>query len=295
VLSLGYALAVGAALCWAISVVLFKRSSEQLDALSLNVFKTTLGLLLLLLTGLCGGGFPDTSSELSVWLALAGSGALGIGLADTLMFKGLLLIGASRQALVDALYSPSVVLFSWWLLGERLSLRACLGGLLILSAVVLASLAPEPDLPISRARFLRGAAYSGVAVVMMALAIVWVKPIVEDHGLLWCTSVRVSGGLVAMGGRALLGRATRGRLAQAFRPQPSWRYTLPASVIGGYLSLVMWIGAFKYAPAGTAALLNQTSTLFTVLLAAVFLREPMTARLALAVLLACAGSLSVLL
>jgi drug/metabolite transporter (DMT)-like permease len=292
--TLGYALALGAALSWAISVVLFKRSSELLDALSLNVFKTLLGLVLLLLTGLCLG-FPDASSEPTVWLALAGSGALGIGLADTLMFKGLSLIGASRQAIVDALYSPSVVLLSWWLLEETMSGRSWAGGALILAAVALASFMPGADLPISRARLVRGTLYSGCAVVMMGLAIVLVKPIVERHGLLWCTTMRVCGGLLAMGARALFEPAARLRMLAMFKPQASHRYLIPAAVNGSYVSLLMWIGAFKYAPAGIAALLNQTSTVFIVLLAVVVLKEPMTARLALALVLASAGSVIVLL
>jgi drug/metabolite transporter (DMT)-like permease len=70
---------------------------------------------------------------------------------------------------------------------------------------------------------------------------------------------------------------------------------IPAAISGSYFSLLMWIGAFKYAPAGIAALLNQTSTVFIVLLAVLVLGEPMTMRLALALLLACAGSLVVLL
>jgi drug/metabolite transporter (DMT)-like permease len=293
-MAVGYALALGAALCWAVAVVLFKRSSERLDALSLNVFKTSIGLGLLGLSG-AALGFPGASPHLRDWLALLGSGALGIGLADTLLFAGLARIGAARQAIVDALYSPSVVLLSWGLLGERLGLRACVGGGLILAALVLASSSSSGDLPISRRRFTTGVLYSALAVVLMAAAIVAVKPVIERSGLLWCTTVRVTGGLAAMGARALATRDTRRRLRAVFRPNPTWRDTLPATLMGSYFSLLMWIGAFKFAPAGVAALLNQTSTLFIVLLSVLLLGEPMTARLALAVTLACAGSLTVLL
>jgi len=285
---------VGAALFWAISVVLFKRSSEQLDALSLNVFKTSLGFVLLLSTG-AFLGFDGVSRDPAVWLALAASGAVGIGIADTLMFEGLSLIGASRQALVDALYSPSVVLFSWWLLDESLSPRGWVGGALILSAVGLSSFFPGADLPLARERLARGTAFSASAVVLMALAMILVKPLIERHGLLWCTTVRITGGLIAMGGRALAHRSTRRRVFSIFRPQPSQRMLIPAAICGGYLSFVMWVGAFKFAPAGSAALLNQTSSVFTVLLAVFVLGEPMTGKLALSLLLACAGSLMVLL
>ena len=64
--------------------------------------------------------------------------------------------------------------------------------------------------------------------------------------------------------------------------------------MGTYVSILLWIGSFKYAPANIAALLNQTSTVFIILLAAVFLREPLTKRVGLAVLLAASGALLVL-
>jgi len=45
---------------------------------------------------------------------------------------------------------------------------------------------------------------------------------------------------------------------------------------GSYLSLLCWLAGFKYAQAGIAALLNQTSTVLIVLLAAIVLKQPLT-------------------
>jgi drug/metabolite transporter (DMT)-like permease len=55
---------------------------------------------------------------------------VGIALSDTFFFQCLNLLGASLTAVVDCLYSPFVILFSFLFLGERLSFRQILGGLI---------------------------------------------------------------------------------------------------------------------------------------------------------------------
>ena len=46
---------------------------------------------------------------------------------------------------------------------------------------------------------------------------------------------------------------------------------MPASVIGNYLSMFLWILGFKYALASRAAILNQTHTIFLLILATLLL------------------------
>jgi drug/metabolite transporter (DMT)-like permease len=56
-----------------------------------------------------------------------------------------------------------------------------------------------------------------------------------------------------------------------------------------------WIAGMKFTAAGSAAILNQTSTIYIILLARVFLKEPLTRRRLLACLLALSGALCVVL
>jgi drug/metabolite transporter (DMT)-like permease len=59
--------------------------------------------------------------------------------------------------------------------------------------------------------------------------------------------------------------------------------------------MTLWVAAFKYTSVNSAAILNQTSTIFIVILAAIFLKERFTRRLFIATILAIAGSILVLL
>jgi drug/metabolite transporter (DMT)-like permease len=291
--ALGLFCSLSTALCWAIAVILFKKSGDRMGPLPLNVFKNVFALALMLLT-LFVLGVSEAPRNPYHLAALFVSGAAGIGIADTLLFYGLNQIGASRQAIIDALYSPIVVLLSFVLLGEVLGVRAALGGLLILSAVVLGAVPTSTRAPVENERVVRGTLASALAILLMALSIVAVKPVLAHYDVLFATSVRLAGGTFILAVYTVVSRERRRNVMRAFTPSRTWRYALPGAFMGTYLSVLLWIGSFKYAPANIAALLNQTSTIFIIVLATVFLREPLTKRVSWAVGLATTGALLVL-
>ena len=120
-----------------------------------------------------------------------------------------------------------------------------------------------------------------------------VKPLLPLHPLAWVSAIRMAGGLGALVLLLPL-HPDRREVIAAFRPQSGWVWMLAGTFFGSYLSLMCWLGGFKYSQAGIAALLNQTSTVLIVLLAAVVLKEPLTRIKLLAVGMAFAGAAIVL-
>jgi drug/metabolite transporter (DMT)-like permease len=215
------------------------------------------------------------------------SGAIGIGVSDTLLFMALDELGASRTALIDCLYSPFVIIFSMFFLQESLPLTAAGGGVLILGSVLLSSQRSFGE-PIARRRFWTGCTLGVLAMVTVAFAIVFVKPLLGGYPLILLSAIRMSGGL----GFLLLVmpfHPDRKSVYAVFTPQKAWRWMIAGTFLGSYLSVVTWVAGFKYSLAGIAALLNQTSTVFIVLLAALFLEEPMNRHKLLAVAMAFIG------
>ena len=131
----GETLALITAIVWSISVILFKKSGETVRPLGLNLFKNTLTLLLMPPTMLALGGSIFVRAPSSDYVLLMLSGVLGIGIADTLFFWSLNLLGAARSAIVDCLYSPVIILLSIFWLGERLTNAQAVGALIIISAL----------------------------------------------------------------------------------------------------------------------------------------------------------------
>ncbi len=108
---LGSIFALGSAFFWACAVILFKKSGETFSPISLNIYKSVVGLFLVSVTMLLLGipFFPD--QPLNNWVLLSLSGFLGITLADLFFFIALNRLGAGMAAVVECLYLPCVLFF----------------------------------------------------------------------------------------------------------------------------------------------------------------------------------------
>jgi drug/metabolite transporter (DMT)-like permease len=216
------------------------------------------------------------------------SGFLGITLSDTLFFQCLNLLGASLTAVVDCLYSPFVILFSFLFIGERLNARQLIGVALILSALVLISRSKESGLP-PRKHLLLGIALGSLAMVTLAASIVMIKPLLARAPVLWATLWRV-----AAGGAALLVflpfHPDRRKILRPLATPANWRSLVPGTFLGSYIALIAWMAGMKYTLASVAAPLNQLNSIFIFVLAAIFLKEKVTTAKMGAVALATIGA-----
>jgi drug/metabolite transporter (DMT)-like permease len=100
--------------------------------------------------------------------------------------------------------------------------------------------------------------------------------------------MREVGALIVMLPPALLA-PNRREIFGLFRPAPNWKYSMPGTLLGSYLALIFWIAGMKYSMAGPAAILNQTSSIYVLIFASIFLKEPFTTRKVVASVLAIAG------
>lgn len=288
---LGETLSLFAALAWAVAVILFKKLGGQVSAPVLNLFKNSLAAALLALT-LPALGVPFVPDRpLLDWTLLAASGVIGISVADTLFFAALNRLGAGLVAVVDTLYSPAVIVLSYALLGERAGWQVFLGGAFIVGAI-LAGAAGPPDPGKSRRQIVEGVLLGCVAVTLMGIGIVMVKNLLATESILWVSGVRVFFGTVGLAPLFFF-RRRREEVARTFRCGPVWRLAVPGAFLGSYLAMIAWIGGFKFTLASVAAILNQTTTVFIFLLAALFLGEPLSGRRTLAVAMAMAGAVLV--
>ncbi len=291
--ALGQTLSLLTAVTWAVAVVLFKRSGDSIPPVALNLFKNAVGLVLLGLTlvGLAAWhpaevwSIAELTREEICQLLL--SGIIGMAIADSLFLRALNLIGVGLFSIVDCAYAPLVMLMAWLLWHELLLPIQYLGAALVVAGVFLATPHRRPH-DRTWGQLVLGVLLALLAITLTAFAIVWIKPILEHTSVIWATTLRMAAGFGMLALFSLLGR--RGRQHwQVFRPSPSWRYALPGAVLGTYLSLLFWIGGFKYTSASVASILNKTTVIFQAVLAAVVLREPFGRRQAAALTIALGG------
>lgn len=302
---LGELLSLLSAIAWAVGVIVYRQLGATLPPLTLNFLKNALVMAVLAIAAalIYGTRIPQLTGE-QIALSLA-SGAIGIALADTLYFRALNALGAARMGVIGNLYSPFVIVLSFVFLGERLGLVQLAGFALVMAGVGVVATAgharaptrptaalqaltatatadvaagnltaPPPALA-PAARPLHGVLLAIVSIMLMAVAIVMVKRPLEAQPLLWITVLRTFGALLGL----IVLSALRGELRMLRAPRGlDWKRLVAAALIGQCLAMLLWLGGYKYTSASVAAILNETASIFIVLLAAVWLREPLTRR-----------------
>jgi len=275
-MGIGEACSIGSALAWAGGVITYKRLGETLAPLQLNLLKNLVVLALLAPTLLLAPGLAAPSLSLSAAALTLLSGMLGIGVADTLYFRALNALGAARVGVIGNLYSPFVIVLSFAFLGERLSALQGIGFVLVTAGVLLVTQSrAQKSVPRADAR--SGVLHGVGAIALMAVAIVMVKRVLEGQPLLWVVSLRLIGGVLVLAVLVALRRQPLLPPAQA-RPRLRWRVLILGAVLGQYVSMMLWLAGYKYTQASVAAILNESASIFIVLLAALFLGEGLTRR-----------------
>lgn len=291
---LGKIMALLCAVVWAWAVILFKLAGDRIRPLALNLYKTALTVvllfpvLLLLKVPLLPAAVPGRH-----WLAVMASGILGIAVSDTLFFACLNRLGAGMTAIVDALYAPFVMTATWLVLLQRPHLEQVGGALLVIAAVLVVAYRKSGS-PLPTRRIMSGIFFGVAAMAIMAVSIVLMQPVLSGVPVLWVTELRMLSALAVLLAMFAWQKERRRLLA------PLWEkgvrhYAFWGALLGNLLSMTLWVGAFKFTSVNSAAVLNQTNTVFVVILACVFLKETFTRRRLLATALAVAGSLLVLL
>ncbi len=290
-ISLGRLCAFLTAVFWAMAVVFFKMCGETITPLALNLFKNTIGILLLGVSLLLiQSGFDDltplTQQDLII---LAISGVLGIAVADTLFYMGLNRVGVGIQSIVDCTYGPFAIIFSVYFLNEHLRLPHYVGTVLILIGVLISS-KHKPPAGATRAQLGWGIMFGTLAMALTAGGIVYAKPVLTktECPLLWATTIRLIAGTFPLIVFALI-RKDRARTFRLFVPSRAWRVAIPGSILGGYMAMLFWVAGFKFASASIAAMINQTSVVFALIFASIFLKEAFTRRKFVAVVFALSG------
>lgn len=284
--------ALACALVWAFAVICFRRSGESMPPLALNLFRVGLSTALFLVTLAVTGRSLLGRAPAGDYALLLGSGVVAIALSDTLFHAALNRVGAGINAVVDTLYSPFTALGAFLFLGERLDAWQVGGMALVIGSVVVASRL-EPPRGTPRRTMAAGLLLGVASMASLAAGVVMAKPVLAGADVVWATAVRQVGALAVLLPAALLLPGQRARL-RALRPGPGWRFAVPGTVLGSYVALIFWIAGMKHTAVGKAAVLNQTSTIYTLVLAALLLGERFTRRTALAAGLALGGVLLVL-
>ena len=285
-LNLGDFYAILTALCWSCGVIFFEIAGRVLNSLQISLLKNIVGVLgFISFIILQGDPFPDFIGQ--EYFILIISGIIGVAIGDILFLASLRRIGSSLSAIVSTGYTISIFILAFLMFGEVISFISYIGGVLVILGVVIGTI--DRDLERTPKEILYGVSFGLLANLCTAYSVLLLRPIMDVHPVLPIALVRFSIGMIisAFGILYLNGKlALRETILKGFS-----NYNLLAGAFfGTFLSVIFWLAGFKFTLAGRAAIYNQLSTIFIILLASVFLNQQMTKRKWVAVSLALMGS-----
>ncbi len=287
---LGEFLSLLCAVLWAFAVIYYKKAGDHFNAYEMNLFKSAFVLVLMIPTVIFTSGFdvPQFSiGELSIVLL---SGFVGIMLADMFYLRALQLIGASLTGITGSLYSPFVVGLSLLFLGEYLQFWQYIGMVLVLMGVVLVGYRRKSN--VIEHPPVRGFVYATLAVFFTALGIVIIKPISQEQPFFWIILIRSFGGFITMMLYGIILKKSLSILHVIKAKGGNW--LILGTFIGQYISMMVWVAGYKYTSASVASILNETASIFILILSWLMLGEHLTKRKIVGVLITITGVVMVL-
>ena len=281
--------AVITAICWSSAVILFDISTKKFTAIQLNVLKNFIGVFGFILT-IIVLSIPSPNFSQQDIFTLALSGVLGILIADGLFLESLRRLGSGISAVVSTIYTPTVFIIAFVLFRESINLQSYIGGALVLGGITISVF--QPPNAVKKRDLYVGILFGIMANILTAYSVLIIKPIMKNNSVVYVALYRFSVGFFF----GILINLLKGGIkpvVQKFKQGLTNRYVVLGAILGTYLSVIFWLAGYKYTLAGRAAIYNQLSTVFIIILARIFLKEPMTSKKIIGVSLAIFGAIVV--
>lgn len=260
---IGELAAIGTALCWAISVIFFRRLKNIFRPIQLNLWKGILSItgLLLVLLVLQNPRLPEWQDI--IWLLL--SGAIGIGLGDTAFFSALNKMSETPTLLLTETLAPimtallAMIWISEWITPMQwLAIAIILFGV---DMVIRARKKGTHHLTFNAS----GISFAALSALCQALGAVIGRDVLmtQQVDAVSASLLRLCGGLITT--VAIIFITGRSFLPNRPGSRVIW-YTLAfATFFGTFLAMVLQTISFTFAPAAIVQSLFASCILFSLL------------------------------
>jgi len=280
---IGELAALGAAICWTVSAIMYKEALLKTKPVSANIVRLVCTSIILVACLAIIGKFGVLMNLPAYAVVLACvSGIIGLGFGDTLYMMSLKLIGVARAVPITCVYPLFNLLWAVFLVEEPITLSVVLGAVTIVFGIWL--LRQETDVGTAETEkkiLVKGVAYALATAVMWSVSITMIDMAVTlpetsslDHALA-INTIRVAAIAVSLLVSAPI-------IDRSFGFLKMQRKTLAVLIFGGIVALGLGWFFLTYSFINTlesrAVPISSTTPLFSTLSGIVFLHEKVTAR-----------------
>jgi len=279
---IGELAALGAAICWTVSAILYREALLKTKPVSANIVRCVCTSLVLVVCLAVIGKFGALMSLPADAVSLAcASGIIGLGFGDTLYMVSLKLIGVARAVPITCIYPMFNLLWTIFLVGETVTLQVVLGAVTIVLGIWLLSQGKETGLAEKQKKVVvKGMASAVATAVMWSISITMINMAVNETGTLdnalTINTIRVTAIAVSL----LASAPMIDRDLDFLKMQ---KKTLIALIAGGVVALGLgwFLLTYSFAintPESRVVPISSTTPLFSTLVGIVLLHERVTAR-----------------
>ena len=274
---LGEFAALLTAFFWTVTSLSFESASHKIGSVAVNILRLVIGFAFLSVFSLIRRGLIlpiDASYENWVWLSL--SGLVGFVFGDLFLFKSYTIIGSRFSMLIMTLVPPITALFSFIILGERLTLFHYLGMTLTFSGIAMAIFSRRgKGEKLSLKLAPKGILYAFGGAVGQALGLVLSKFGLKDYDPFAATQIRIIAGII--GYTMLVTILMRwGNVVKATRNKEGMLLTSLGAFFGPFLGVSFSLIAVKYTEAGIASTIMALVPVFIILPAVILFKQKVT-------------------
>ncbi|MEM3640644.1 MAG: EamA family transporter [Candidatus Bathyarchaeia archaeon] len=283
---IGELVALGAAICWTVSAILYKEALAETKPLTANtVCCLGTSVFLILCLALLGRiGVLASLSAYVIFLACA-SGLIGLGLGDTLYMFSLKILGVARAVPITCVYPLFNLVLAALFEGENVTPSVVLAAVTIVLGIWLISQEGETDKAemqkMQRSLMVRGVVIALVTAVFWSISISMVNLAVKEASSLEHAFAVNTLRIAANAAFLLVFTPTVQRGFKFFKMK---RKTAVMLVVGSIIALGLgWFLlalSFSYIPESQAVPISSTTPLFSTLSGIAFLHEKVTAKVA---------------
>ncbi len=291
----GEVFSLSSAILWALAIILFKKSTKNVHHLGLNFFKNGAVILIFYISAVISTGsfFPEIS--LHDFILIAISGILGMGISDSLFFKSVAILESNQIAIVLCSYGFFILILSYIILGETLTVLQFIGVVLIFIGIYF-TLANKENYQYKNStknteKKINGMIYGFLAMLAAALGVIVMKPLLNKYSFYWIINFRLFAGLLYLTFYLMFFKNKKEIIKSIFIDKSSFKYLIIATLIGTYFAMILWMLGIKYTKVSIASILNQMSNIFVFIFGIIFFAEKYDWKKAFSILIATLGTI----
>lgn len=290
--------ALGAAVCWTVSAVLYKGALAEVKPLPANTVRCIgTSIFMLLCLAFVGKFSVLTSMPAHVVLLACVSGLIGLGLGDTLYLFSLKTIGVARAVPITCTYPLFSLVWAVLLAGENVTLQVVFAAVAIVLGIWLLSQEGEANTSkLQKSLLVKGIVIALVTAIIWSISISMVNLAMEEvpglDSAFAINTIRIA----ALAAFLLVFTPTVQRSLIFFKMK---KKTLAMLLVGGIIAVGLgWFLltlSFSYIPESQAVPISSTTPLFSTLSSIVFLHEKVTAKVVIGSIITVFGTILIFL